>query len=271
MALDKITSDSITAGAVTTTLIPDLAITSAKLHTTAISDKLGYTPVSPTDLSSGLAPKADTTTVNTALALKANASALTNVENKSSATIRSEITSSNVTTALTYTPVNPASLGALATLNTVSTSTISDGAVTGAKLGSNALFLTQFNVRTSQHTLSGDSGWVDHLSITFTTGRVCNCLFLYTSSASYESGAVQGFARIILDGVQVGYNTAVAKQSTANSAGSGTCMWDRQNVSAGSHTVTIQLRNSQGATTWITPYWTVDSNTGNLLGVLFYG
>lgn len=38
--------------------------------------------------------------------------ALTNVENKSSATIRGEITSSNVTTALTFTPANAALIGA---------------------------------------------------------------------------------------------------------------------------------------------------------------
>lgn len=37
---------------------------------------------------------------------------LGNVENKSSATIRSELTSSNVTTALGYTPVNPNTIGA---------------------------------------------------------------------------------------------------------------------------------------------------------------
>ena len=42
---------------------------------------------------------------------------LGNVENKSSETIRSEITSSNVTTALGYTPVNPANLGDLASKN----------------------------------------------------------------------------------------------------------------------------------------------------------
>ena len=67
MALDKITSQSLEVGAVTLTALPDGVISAAKLHTTAISDKLGYTPVSPTDLS----VKADITTVNDALALKA--------------------------------------------------------------------------------------------------------------------------------------------------------------------------------------------------------
>lgn len=55
MALSKITTDSlvdnvitadkIASGAVTIAEIPDGEITAAKLHTTAIQDKLGYTPI----------------------------------------------------------------------------------------------------------------------------------------------------------------------------------------------------------------------------------
>jgi hypothetical protein len=44
MALDKITSQSIADGAITVNDIADGAITHSKLHTTAIQDKLGYTP-----------------------------------------------------------------------------------------------------------------------------------------------------------------------------------------------------------------------------------
>ena len=89
---NAITTDKIAAGAVvnadisdgviTGAKLADTTVTAAKLHTTAVTDKLGYTP--------------------------ANAANLTNVENKSSATIRGEISSSNVTTALGYTPVNKA-------------------------------------------------------------------------------------------------------------------------------------------------------------------
>ena len=89
MALDKITAEAIAPGAVTLTAMPDGVVTATKLHTTAITDKLGYTPVSPTQL-----------------ATKADAANLSNVENKSSATIRSEITSGNVTSALGFTPYN---------------------------------------------------------------------------------------------------------------------------------------------------------------------
>ena len=71
LATGSVTSDAIATGAITVADIPDGEITAVKLKSTAISDKLGYTPVSPTDLTNSLAPKADTTAVNTALALKA--------------------------------------------------------------------------------------------------------------------------------------------------------------------------------------------------------
>lgn len=46
MSLDKITSDSLATGAVNVSALPDGVISAAKLHTTAIQDKLGYTPAS---------------------------------------------------------------------------------------------------------------------------------------------------------------------------------------------------------------------------------
>jgi hypothetical protein len=65
--------------------------------------------VTPTDLlnkNSNLSDLANITTAKTNLGLN-------NVENKSSATIRGELTSSNVTTALGYTPVNPTQVSSL--------------------------------------------------------------------------------------------------------------------------------------------------------------
>ncbi len=50
---------------VTTVKVADGAITHSKLHTTAIQDKLGYTPVSPTQLSNDLALKANTSSLGT--------------------------------------------------------------------------------------------------------------------------------------------------------------------------------------------------------------
>jgi len=394
MALDKITSDSLATGAVNVSALPDGVISAAKLHTTAIQDKLGYTPVStnnptftgtitftgdssqqvvfdrtmgdnwigssvviengnisifepptgflnwlnslapgdiftiqpggqeitvastgyspdiflitpmntidetpgqgletsfwitsftqgdvtPPDIFIGLTPLGSLATKNTVGPNDYVNSSITSAKLVNGAVTSEKISDGAVTTAkindgsVTTAKINDGAINAAKLASaTITTAKISDGAITAAKLSGNALFLTQFNVRTSQHSLGGDSGWVDHLSMTFTTNRVCNCLFIYSSSSSYESGTVQGFARLILDGTQIGYNSAVAKQSASNSAGSGTCIWDKQNVSAGSHTITVQIRNTQGGSTWITPYWTADSNTGNTIGVLYYG
>lgn len=46
MSIDKVTSQALAPNAVQISNIPDNEITAAKLHTTAIQDKLGYTPVS---------------------------------------------------------------------------------------------------------------------------------------------------------------------------------------------------------------------------------
>lgn len=154
--------------------------------------------------------------------------------------------------------------------NAVTNEKINAEAVSLAKLGYSGLFMTQFAQRTSQQSLSGDSGWQDHLSMTFTVGKQCNALFLYSSSSSFESGVVQGFARILVDGNMIGANSCVAKQSTANAAGAGTVFWELQNISAGSHTVKVQVRNTQSGSTWITPYWSADGQTANTLGALFY-
>jgi hypothetical protein len=61
MAIDKLTSQGLAPGAVTVNSIDDNSVTAAKLHTTAVQDKLGYTPVSPTEL----ANKADSSSLGT--------------------------------------------------------------------------------------------------------------------------------------------------------------------------------------------------------------
>ncbi len=58
LSYNAITSDKIAIGAVTVADIPDGEITAAKLHTTAIATKLGYTPVSPADLATASTRKA---------------------------------------------------------------------------------------------------------------------------------------------------------------------------------------------------------------------
>ncbi len=62
---NAVTSDKIASGAITAADIPNGEITAAKLATTAISDKLGYTPVSPTTLNTSLGFKASTSALGT--------------------------------------------------------------------------------------------------------------------------------------------------------------------------------------------------------------
>lgn len=95
---DAVTVANIPNGEITTAKLADLSITHAKLHTTAIQDKLGYTPVSPTQLSNEIAALVNSapsalntlnelaaalgndasfaTTITNALAAKANTSSL---------------------------------------------------------------------------------------------------------------------------------------------------------------------------------------------------
>ena len=72
-----------------------------ELTATNVTTALGYVPVTPTDLSD------HTSDTNNPHSVTKTQVGLGNVENKSSATIRGEITKANVTTALGYTPVTP--------------------------------------------------------------------------------------------------------------------------------------------------------------------
>jgi len=80
----KLKSTALRSDAVTVANIPDNEITAAKLHTTAIQDKLGYTPVSPTQLNNlvGGAPGALDTLNELASALNNDANFATTVTNQ---------------------------------------------------------------------------------------------------------------------------------------------------------------------------------------------
>jgi hypothetical protein len=84
MALDQITSQSIAAGAITVEDISNGSITADKLSSTAITDKLGYTPVSPTQLNNLIdsAPTALDTLNELAAALGDDANFATTVTNE---------------------------------------------------------------------------------------------------------------------------------------------------------------------------------------------
>lgn len=167
------------------------------------------------------------------------------------------------------TSTSTAALGALAARATVNGSFIDNGSITSPKLASTGRFAVVTAARNSGQSLSGDSGWNDHLSVAFTCGVACRIMIIMQVSSGYESGPAQGFMRILVDGGKVGYNWCSGKQSTANSAGSGSSLW-YADVSAGAHTVMIQARNIAGGSTWITPYYSVDGEGANTLGVFYY-
>jgi hypothetical protein len=142
--------------------------------------------------------------------------------------------------------------------------------VASSNLATSAKFTALTAYQNTTQSYSGDSGWVDHLSLTFTAGVACRVMVWGMVSSGYESGTVQGFMKLLMDGTQIGYIWCAGKQASANSAGSGSsCAY--VDVAAGSHTVKIQARNNQGGTTWITPYFQVDGQGANSLGVIYYG
>ncbi len=80
----KLKSTALRSDAVTIANIPNGEITADKLHTTAIQDKLGYTPVSPTQLNNLIdsAPTALDTLNELAAALNDDANFATTVTNQ---------------------------------------------------------------------------------------------------------------------------------------------------------------------------------------------
>lgn len=141
------------------------------------------------------------------------------------------------------------------------------GIITSSNLDSSGRFYSAHAARTSQHNLNGDSGWQDHVSVSFNCGAACKAIFWFLTSMSYEQGSVQGFFRFVLDGSMIGYNWCSGKQSNQNSGQAGFGHWSAD-VSAGSHTILIQARCVSA--NWITPYWSADGEAANTLGVIYY-
>jgi len=141
--------------------------------------------------------------------------------------------------------------------------------ITSGNLASSGRLTMDCTYRNSAQSLGGDSGWVDHLSMTFTAGVSQRCMVMFFVSMGYESGAVRGFFRILMDGSQIGYWWTGGRQHEANCAGA-TPGWWHADVGSGGHTVKIQARNSIGGSTWQTPYWSADGEGSNTLGVLYY-
>lgn len=110
---------------------------------------------------------------------------------------------------------------------------------------------------TSDRSLAGDSGWVTHLTVSFTTTQVCTVMCFANFAHGYESGAVQMGARFLLDGTTATTQLQAFKQGFSNNMafGAHSTTGFLVNVSAGSHTIDLQCRNFSSGTTGILNYF----------------
>lgn len=115
---DAVTASNIADSQITSAKLADLSVTHAKLHTTAIQDKLGYTPVSPTTLATEIA------------ALVNSAPSTLNTLNELATALGNDASFATTITTALGTKANSSSLGTLATVSptgTASTSTFLRG------------------------------------------------------------------------------------------------------------------------------------------------
>ena len=120
----------------------------------------------------------------------------------------------------------------------------------------------------SDRSLGGDSGWIDHLTVTFTSTQT-NIIHMYANmSQSYESGPANMFLRFVLDGTAYEPGVLSAFQLSINRAHGGHASdFAVANIAAGSHTVTLQTRNTAGGSTMILNYW---GGGSDVLSVYYY-
>lgn len=127
---------------------------------------------------------------------------------------------------------------------------------------------TSITSTSTDRSLGGDSGWVTHLSISFTpaiTGPVQMWAFC---SPTFESGAVDGRARFVIDSTAYNDNSpTIAYQFNINRATGSHKLWGfAGNISASAHTAYFQVRNVAGGTTWIMNYFT----GSDYFGIVYY-
>ena len=148
--------------------------------------------------------------------------------------------------------------------------TFSSGTIARDRLANSAVINYTATSRNSTQSLAGDSGWNTHISFTFSTSFAGRILLIATIPISFESGPVQGFARFVVNGSKVGSNWCAGRQTTANTCTAGSSTWFAD-VPAGTNTVTLQIRNVVGGSTWQTPSFSADETSMNVLAIGHYG
>ena len=123
---------------------------------------------------------------------------------------------------------------------------------------------------TTNRTVTRVSSFIDHLSVTFTTTKVQTIQCIAQFAHGYENGAVALAGRFDLDGSSQSTELQVFKQGQGAfmSYGAHNLHGFFTNVSAGSHTITIQVKNYGASTTAIMNYFD-DASNGDNLFVLF--
>jgi hypothetical protein len=126
---------------------------------------------------------------------------------------------------------------------------------------------------TTDRSLAGDSGWIDHMSITFTNTISCTVLCFANFAHGREDGPVNLAGRFLLDGSTATQEVQVFKQgfSSSYAFGAHSSFGFLPSVSAGSHTIKLQVRNSSGGSTAVMNYFGQPGGTnhGDFFSVLY--
>ena len=140
----------------------------------------------------------------------------------------------------------------------------------GTVAGAETEYSIAHAMTSTNRTITGVSSWTDHLSVTFTTTKVQTLQCIGQFSHGYENGQVMLAGRFNLDGSSTTTELQVFKQGHGInfSHGAHNLHGFITYVSAGSHTVTIQVRNSVSGTTAIMNYFD-DANNGDNIFVLY--
>ena len=117
---------------------------------------------------------------------------------------------------------------------------------------------------------SGTDGWIDHLSITFTTTKVGTLQCFGQFAHGYEQGACMMQGRFDLDGSSQSEALQIFKQGLGSNMafGSHNLIGFFNGVSAGSHTIKLQVKNAQVGTSGILNYFD-DANNGDHIWVMY--
>ena len=126
---------------------------------------------------------------------------------------------------------------------------------------------------TTDRSLVGDSGWIEHLSVTFTANQSCTVLCFANFAHGREDGPVNVAARFILDDSATTDEMQIFKAGfgASYSFGAHNSYGVFNNVSAGSHTIKLQVRNSSSGSTGIMNHWGQPGGTnhGDIITILY--